>query len=112
MTRPDHDSMLRLRTEDPAEKLLKHVYVLSYLQQYSDGRWTGTFVGVYSSLEQAEEAKKRLLSRPSYRDYPHSFRVDGVMLDVDYDDSHFFTTSQPPPPGPPPDDASNPKSPL
>jgi hypothetical protein len=103
--------MLRLRPEDhAAEKLPKHVYVLSYLRQYPDGQWTGTFVGVYSSLEQVEHAKKRLLSRPSYRDCPYSFRVDGVMLDVDYDDPHFFTSHQPPPPGPPPDDPSDPKS--
>jgi hypothetical protein len=86
----------------------KYVYVLSYLQQRPEGTWTGEFVGVYSSLEGAEEAKKRVLSRPSYSDSMHSFRVDGVMLNADYDGSNLF--GGPPPSGPPPDDEGGPKT--
>src|SRR5262245_184731 len=87
--------------ERTAKQSAKHVYLLSYLRQVPDGQWTGEFVGVYSSLEEVEAAKKRVLSRPSYSDSPHSFRVDGVMLNVDYDGSHFL--GGPPPSGPPPD---------
>lgn len=91
--------------ERTAKQSAKHVYLLSYLQ-YQDGKWTGEFVGVYSSLEEVEAAKNRVLSRPSYSDSPYSFRIDGVLLNADYDGSHFF--GGPPPSGPPPD-ADGPK---
>jgi hypothetical protein len=86
------------------------VYVLSYLRLLPDGHWTGEFIGIYSSLEEAEGAKKRVLSRPSYSAGTYSFRVDDLMLNVDYDGSHFF--GMPPPSGPPPEDENGPKSSL
>ena len=93
--------------ESTVKQSSKYVYVLSYLRQIPEESWTGEFIGVYSSLEQAEDAKKRVRSRPSYGDSMHRFRVDGVMLNVDYDGSHF--SDGPPPSGPPPDDADGPK---
>ncbi len=107
--RDNHDSMSKLKYEERAVKQSsKYVYLLSYLRQVPDGHWTGEFIGVYSSLEEAEGAKKRVLSRPSYSESPYSFRVDGVILNADYDGSHFL--DGPPPSGPPPDDADGPKS--
>jgi hypothetical protein len=64
----------------------KHVFVLSYLRPLPDG----TSIGVYSSLERAEQAIARLRQRPGFRDYPDGFQVDGRILDVDYDDPMFF----------------------
>ena len=83
----------------------QYVYVLSFLEQIPKKGGTGEFVGVYSSLVEAEGAKKRVLSRPSYGDPPHSFRLDAVMLNVDYDGSNFF--DGPPPSGPPPDNVGS-----
>src|SRR5262249_23178716 len=103
------DGMSKMKYEKPTvNQSSKYVYVLSFLQQTPQETWTGEFVGVYSSLEEAEDAKKRVLTRPSYSDSIYSFRVDGVKLNTDYDGSHFF--SSPPPSGPPPNDAGGPKS--
>jgi hypothetical protein len=68
----------------------KHVFLLSYLYHWPNGAWTGMLVGVYSSLEKAEQAIARLRQRPGFRDYPDGFRIDGRILDEDYDDPAFF----------------------
>src|SRR5947209_2890723 len=68
----------------------KHVYLLTYVCPKRDGRWTGLLVGVYSSLEEVERAITRLRRRPGFQDYPNGFRIDGRILDEDYDDPLFF----------------------
>jgi hypothetical protein len=69
----------------------KHVFLLSYLYRWPDGTWPGQLVGVYSSLEQVEHAVARLRQRPGFRDQPNGFRIDGRILDEDYDAPMFFT---------------------
>jgi hypothetical protein len=68
----------------------RHVFLLSYLCPLPDGDWSGISIGVYSSLERAEQAIARLRQRPGFRDYPDGFRIDGRLLDEDYDDPTFF----------------------
>ena len=36
---------------------MKNAYVLSYMRLTSEGTWAGMFIGVYSSLANAETAK-------------------------------------------------------
>jgi hypothetical protein len=94
----------------PAESSLmdrRHVYLLSYVYPYPNGTWAGMFIGVYSSLEQAEQAVAQLRQRPGYKDYPDGFRTDARLLDHEYDDPTFFENkpgkpSSPSPGRPPP----------
>lgn len=58
---------------------------MSYKRQRSDGKWEGQFIGVYSSLEEAEKAQARLRSRLAFRDFPQGFYVDCWRLNEDYD---------------------------
>jgi hypothetical protein len=71
------------------------VYVLSYLRPMPDGRWTGMFVGAYTSARKVEEAQERLRGRPGFRDFPEGFRVHCYRADQDYDDPMFFTAWNP-----------------
>lgn len=64
----------------------RDVYIVSWFHPSPPNHLTGTFVGVYSSLEQAENAIKRLRPRATFAKNPDGFRVQGVMLDCDYDD--------------------------
>lgn len=66
-----------------------HVFLLTYLYPH-DGIWSAMLLGVYSSLGQAEQAIARLRQRPGFSDYPNGFRIDGRILDEDYDDPMFF----------------------
>lgn len=105
--------MFRLKPEETApESLPKHVYVLSYARPVSNGGWCGMLVGVYSSLEEVEKAKARLLSRTSFRGFPSGFRVDGMMLNVEYDDPQFFACVDPSSPNDPGDLPNGPLPPF
>lgn len=91
--------MSRLKPDEPAaQQVPKHVYVLSYAHPLPDGHWAGMLIGVYSSLDELEKAKTRLLSRPTYRQFPDGFRVSGMQINVEYDNSEFFAFVGPPPP--------------
>src|SRR6266508_1839143 len=83
----------------------RHVFVLSYASPLPGGSWTVAFIGVYSSLEQAELAKARIGRQIGFRDYPEGFRIDCFRLDEDYDDPQLMTLGPPPDwtgPGDPP----------
>jgi hypothetical protein len=83
--------MSQLKPEEAeAQQSPKHVYLLSYHRPSENGWWSGMLVGVYSSLDEVEKAKTRLLSRPGFREFPSGFRVDGWVLNVEYDDPQFF----------------------
>jgi len=69
-----------------------HVFVLSYARPYKE-TWAGMFVGVYSSLEQAERAIERLEARQAFREYPAGFHISCYRIDEDYDDPTFGTLS-------------------
>jgi hypothetical protein len=45
---------------------------------------------VYSSLAEVENAQARLRTKPGYREFPDGFRVDGMMLNVEYDSPEVF----------------------
>lgn len=68
------------------ESAVRHVYLVSWFYPSPPHHQTGTFVGVYSSLEQAENAIQRLRLRAAFAKNPDGFRVQGVRLDCDYDD--------------------------
>jgi hypothetical protein len=67
-----------------------NVYILGYMRPYKE-TWAGMFVGVYSSLEEAERAIERLRPRQAFRDYPDGFRISCYRIDEDYDDPTFGT---------------------
>jgi hypothetical protein len=77
------------------------VFVLSHIRPEPNGRWSGRFLGVYSSQGQAARAAERLGRHQDYRAYPRGFRVDAVELDEDIEQAVFFYTPPhtPPPPG-------------
>lgn len=59
------------------------VFVLQHSHEL-DGCDETKFIGVYSSLSSAEEAKQRLRLQPGFKNYPDDFSVDAYELDVDH----------------------------
>ncbi|MBI3409220.1 MAG: hypothetical protein HY040_12810 [Planctomycetes bacterium] len=70
-----------------------HDYVLSYNRPYKE-TWTGAFIGVYSSLEQVENAIERLRPKMAFKDYPNGFVYECLRLDEDYDDPTHGTDAK------------------
>lgn len=66
------------------------VYVLQHSYEL-DGCDETKFIGVYSSLEKAEDAVRRLKSQPGFVDHPDDFTVDKYPLDVDHWAEGFVT---------------------
>jgi hypothetical protein len=71
---------------------MQTVYVLSHIRPYKD-TWTGTFIGVYSSLENVEKAIDRLRQRMAFRDYPQGFKYHCYRLNEDYDEPTLATSA-------------------
>jgi hypothetical protein len=59
------------------------VFVLQHVHRLDNGEEDIKMIGVYSSLEQAEEAIKRLSAKPGFSDSPEGFVVDRYILNED-----------------------------
>jgi hypothetical protein len=60
------------------------VFLLHHVHALPDGREDVKLIGVYSTLERAEEAMRRTLSLPGFRDAPDCFHIDAYGLDQDH----------------------------
>jgi hypothetical protein len=66
------------------------VFALSYMSPTPEGRWSGRFLGVYSSQTTAALAVERLGRRPGFKEYARGFPIDCVELDEDFEQAVFF----------------------
>src|SRR5882724_2509940 len=67
------------------------IFYLNYKRSLPDGTPVGWQIGCYSSLENAEETKARLETRPGYRDFPAGLSISCYRLDEEYDDPTLFS---------------------
>jgi hypothetical protein len=65
------------------ERMGMEVFVLQHVHSFDNGEEDVKMIGVYSSLEQAEEAIERLSAKPGFSDSPEGFVVDRYVLNED-----------------------------
>ena len=74
---------------------MTHVYMLWHIHDLGDEEdWK--FVGVYSSPEAVDAARRRVAALPGFRDTPDSFRVERVAVDEDQWTQGFVTVDDAP----------------
>ena len=59
------------------------VYVLQHAHELEDGAEDIKFIGVYSSRENAEAARTRLVLAPGFSDAVAGFHIDEYQVDKD-----------------------------
>ncbi|HEY9431070.1 MAG TPA: hypothetical protein VI260_06220 [Blastocatellia bacterium] len=59
------------------------IFVLQHVHMLDNGEEDVKMIGVYSSLERAEEAIKRLTMKPGFSDSTEGFVVDRYVLNED-----------------------------
>jgi len=62
----------------------RSVFVVQHVHELPDGTEETKFIGVYSTMEQAEAAVARLRGQPGFWDVPDGFHVDRYELDIDH----------------------------
>lgn len=67
------------------------VYVLQHVHEISSDSEDVKFIGVYSSLEQANIAKDRLQKKPGFFDSQNGFYIDEYILDATSWEDGFCT---------------------
>jgi homoserine kinase type II len=68
---------------------IKNVYILFHINKLNDE--DSKIVGVYSSKENAQKAKKKMKTLPGFKDSPNSFILDRYELDKEYWSDGFIT---------------------
>ena len=76
---------------------MKSVFVLQHSYEMSEaGEEETKFIGVYSSMDKAQSAVKRLSLQPGFKDFPDYFHIDEYEIDQDNWTEGFVTESYEP----------------
>jgi hypothetical protein len=67
------------------------VYIVTHTHELPDGHEDIKFIGVYDSLESAEEAVKRASLKSGFFDTQEGFFVEGYQLGKDHWTEGFYT---------------------
>tara|TARA_R100000656_G_scaffold123736_1_gene100634 strand:- start:118 stop:330 length:213 start_codon:yes stop_codon:yes gene_type:complete len=67
------------------------VYVLQHVHEINSDIEDVKFIGVFSSVEQANAAKNRLKNKPGFFDSQDGFSIDEYELDITYWEDGFCT---------------------
>ena len=67
------------------------MFLLWHVHTFDDQEDDVKLIGVYSDQEHAQEANKRCLHLPGFRDTPDGFVVDKYSLDVDHWTTGYVT---------------------
>ena len=62
---------------------MKSVFELQHVHSLANGDEDVKFIGVYSSLENAETAVRRLSNASGFADDPDGFQIDKYRIDQD-----------------------------
>ena len=73
---------------------MKYLYVLQHVHEIANDKEDVKFIGVYSSSENAEKAKSRLIQKPGFSENRDGFFIDEYEIDVDHWTNGFHTTGQ------------------
>ena len=71
-----------------------HVFLLFHTHELPGGEDDDKLIGVYSSAEMAEGAKRRALMLPGFKDAPDGFVIDRYALDEDHWQEGYVTITQ------------------
>ncbi len=63
---------------------MKNVYVVQHCRDLDDGSEDLKFIGVYSSMENAEEAVGRIRRKPGFFRFQDGFSIDRYEIDQDH----------------------------
>ena len=73
---------------------MTHVYVVQHLREDPDGYDDVKFIGVYSTLQKAEEAVMRHKLLPGFIETPQGFCVEQYEVDKDHWTEGFVDVSK------------------
>jgi hypothetical protein len=73
-----------------SDQFLKRVFVVQH-SYHLDGCEETKLIGVYTTRQAADEAIRRLVVAPGFRDHPTDFNVDEYPLDADHWSEGFFS---------------------
>lgn len=59
------------------------VFLLWHVNELPDGGEDAKLIGVYASIDDAERAKQRALTKPGFRDRPDGFEIARYALGED-----------------------------
>jgi hypothetical protein len=71
------------------------VYTLWHVHEFDDGEEDVKFIGVYSTMQKAEEAQQRLQTQEGFRDTPEGFAIDAYEVDEDHWKEGYITVISP-----------------
>jgi hypothetical protein len=60
------------------------VFILWHVHEMPDGEEDAKLIGVYSTAEDAEAARQRVLPQPGFRDLPEGFQVSRYTVGEDH----------------------------
>ena len=63
---------------------MKFVYMLSHSRAFNEETRSTILIGIYSSIEKAEDTISRYKSIEGFCDYPNDFSIE--EMEVDFDD--------------------------
>jgi hypothetical protein len=74
---------------------MNYVFVLQHDHEIDEDNEDVKFIGVYSTHEKAEEAVKRLITQPGFRDTQEGFSIDKYDIDKDNWCEGYFNYTYP-----------------
>jgi hypothetical protein len=69
------------------------VFLLWHVHKFPDGEEDAKLIGVYSSRDSAEQARRRVGMQPGFRDGPAGFCIDRYTVDEDHWREGYVTES-------------------
>jgi len=84
----------RKRVGDKPNPDAKTVHLLWHVNELPTGEADSKFIGVYASIKDAEQAKKRLGVQPGFRDTPQGFQIEGHEVGRDHWTEGFVTVTE------------------
>jgi hypothetical protein len=73
------------------ERFSMDVFLLWHVHEFPDGEEDAKLIGVYSTRQMAEEARKRVACQPGFREHPGGFQVSDYRLDRDHWTEGYIT---------------------
>ena len=69
------------------------VFLLWHVHEFPEGEEDAKLIGVYSTPEHAEQARRRLASQPGFRELPEGFQVSAYRLNQDHWTEGYVTAT-------------------
>ena len=67
------------------------IYLVQHVHSTEEGEEDVKIIGIYSTKEEAENAVRRLQSKPGFSSQPDNFYIDAYVVDADHGTDGFIT---------------------